>query len=310
MNQADRLYDLSMIWAKVNEIFPYFERLDFDWNDLYHSYIPRVLEAADEREFHDLMTEFVSRLNDGHTKYIPPAEYRKTKPFVQPEAPSFAVSQDGVLTIKINEFLHDYSNTVRQYLQSNSNIGLVRIDVRDNIGGNTIYGAKVAELFISGEFHACKKWTRLQKGVDAAVASQTVNMRKETIQRYLEEGLMTQAEIQKNLRILAGTYYEEYTDHFGSAGNKALYHGPIEILISDKTMSAAEDFVAMFRSNHRAIIKGEATFGSTGSPYHINLRCGGRAQVVSVGYRLLDGTDFIGVGIQPDKENEIDICCE
>lgn len=120
------------------------------------------------------------------------------------------------------------------------------------------------------------------------------------MQRYLEEGLMTQEDIQNDLRILAGTCYEEYTDHFGSAENIALYHGPIEILISHKTMSAAEDFVAMFRSNYRAVIKGEATFGSTGTPYHIKLRCGGRAQVVSVGYRLIDGTEFIGVGIQPD----------
>ena len=112
---------------------------------------------------------------------------------------------------------------------------------------------------------------------------------------------MTKEEKEKDLRILTGTYFEEYTDCFGSPDQEALYSGPVEILISHKTMSAAEDFVAMFKSNHRAKILGEATFGSTGSPYHIKLRCGGRAQVVSVGYRLLDGTEFIGVGIQPDR---------
>ena len=37
----------------------------------------------------------------------------------------------------------------------------------------------------------------------------------------------------------------------------------------------------------------------------ITLRCGGRAQVVSVGYRLLDGTEFIGKGIMPDIEKDI-----
>ena len=36
----------------------------------------------------------------------------------------------------------------------------------------------------------------------------------------------------------------------------------------------------------------------------IPLRCGGRAQVVSVGYRLLDGTEFIGKGIMPDIEKD------
>ena len=56
----------------------------------------------------------------------------------------------------------------------------------------------------------------------------------------------------------------------------------------------------MFKSNHRATIIGEASGGSTGTPYMIKLRCGGHAQVVSVGYRLLDGTEFIGKGIEPD----------
>ena len=74
----------------------------------------------------------------------------------------------------------------------------------------------------------------------------------------------------------------------------------MELLISRNTVSAAEDFTAMFKSNHRATLIGEPTFGSTGTPYMIKLRCGGRAQVVSVGYRLLDGTEFIGKGIDPD----------
>jgi len=46
--------------------------------------------------------------------------------------------------------------------------------------------------------------------------------------------------------------------------------------------------------------------GSTGTPCTSSLRCGGRAQVVSVGYRLLDGTEFIGNGIMPDIEKLIE----
>lgn len=300
MNQTDRIYDLSMIWSKVNDIFPYFERLTFDWNDLYLRYIPQILAAEDEQTFHDLLTSFVDSLQDGHTKYIPPAEYRRSKPYVPPAAPSFVVSADGVFTVKINDFMHDYAGTVREYLEKYPEITKVCIDVRDNVGGNTIYGAKIAELFIPGEFHACQKWTRIQKGIDAAVASQTANMSEATIKRYLAEGLMTEEGVQKDAKIRTGTYYETYIDSFGAPGNKALFQGPVELLTSRRTISAAEDFVAMFKSNRRATIIGEPTFGSTGSPCLFQLRCGGRAQVVSVGYRLLDGTEFINVGIQPD----------
>ena len=103
-------------------------------------------------------------------------------------------------------------------------------------------------------------------------------------------------------KVMTRTKYETYTDTYGSEDHIALYNGPLQILISKGTMSAAEDFTAMFKSSRRGMLIGESTFGSTGTPYMIKLRCGGRAQVVSVGYRLLDGTEFIGCGIKPDRE--------
>ena len=107
-------------------------------------------------------------------------------------------------------------------------------------------------------------------------------------------------ELDEAQKITSRTNYEDYEDSWGSEDNKAVYDGPMEILISGKTISAAEDFAAMFKSNRRAVLVGEPTFGSTGTPCIVNLRCGGRAQIVSVGYRLLDGTEFIGKGIYPD----------
>ena len=100
------------------------------------------------------------------------------------------------------------------------------------------------------------------------------------------------------------TRYETYTDIFGSEDNKAVYNGELQVLISKRTISAAEDFTAMFKSSKRATLIGEPTFGSTGTPYMIKLRGGGHGQVVSVGYRLLDGTEFIGKGIEPDLYSE------
>lgn len=236
VNVSDKIYDLSMIWSKVKEVFPYFGRISFDC------------------------------LGDGHTKYVPPMPYRKTKKLSPPEKPSFIISEEGILEIKINEFMSDYSEMIRGLLLEYPNIKEVVLDVRDNIGGNTHYAAKVAELFISGTFHGCRKWTR----------------------------------VYRELKILAGLNFEEYTDSFGFDDNVAIYDGPMKILISHNTISAAEDFTAMFKSNHRAVIVGEATYGSTGTPYIIKLRCGGHAQCVSVGYRLLDGTEFIGIGIKPE----------
>ena len=161
MNMTDMIFDLSSIWATTKEVFPYFDRLQVDWDEQYHTYLEKILQVSDEGDFHRLLTEFMESLNDGHTKYFPPAAYRKSKPFVRPDDPSFTI-KEGVLTIKLNEFMRNHAPYVRDLLETTPNISLVRLDIRNNIGGNTYHAAKVAELFISGTFQSCQKWTQVR----------------------------------------------------------------------------------------------------------------------------------------------------
>ena len=108
------------------------------------------------------------------------------------------------------------------------------------------------------------------------------------------------------LDTLKGRNFENYTDRFGEIGQKAVYSGPLTLLVGPNTVSAAEDFTAMFRSNRRAWLLGMPTRGTTGTPLLERLPGGGSIRVVSVGYRLLDGTEFIGRGIQPDEWSQPD----
>lgn len=176
----------------------------------------------------------------------------------------------------------------------------VILDVRNNIGGMTAYAARVAELFISGEFSACQKKTRRMKGLDLSSASQYAGMEDKQIERCIQDGLCTRQEVERCLRTAKNMNYYEYQDSFGAPGHKAVFDGPVILLTGRGTVSAAEDFTAMFQSTGRAILMGEATFGSTGTPFLKRLRTGGLIRICSVGYRLLDGTEFIGKGISPD----------
>jgi C-terminal processing protease CtpA/Prc len=303
MNKADMIFDLSSIWATVKEVFPYFDRLPFDWDAQYRAYLEKILQVSDEGDFHRLLTEFMESLKDGHTKYFPPDAFRTPKPFIPPDEPSFTV-RDGVLTIKLNEFLKSHAPYVKELLATTPNISLVRLDIRNNIGGNTYHAAKVAELFISGTFQSCEKWTQIRKAVGTAGASQIVRYSQEQIRQYMNDGMLTENSVSDAWRVMNGTNYEVYTSSHGTEDGCAIYDGPLEILISRGTMSAAEDFTAMFKCSHRGVLVGEPTNGSSGTPCMIPLRCGGRAQVVSVGYRLADGTEFIGKGIMPDIEKD------
>lgn len=119
MNRADMIFDLSSIWATVKDVFPYFDRLSIDWDAQYRTYLESVLQVRDEAEFHRLLTEFMELLNDGHTRYIPPVAYRKSKPFVPPEAPSFNINKD-VLTIRLNDFMSDHAPLCQKFTGDNA----------------------------------------------------------------------------------------------------------------------------------------------------------------------------------------------
>lgn len=79
------------------------------------------------------------------------------------------------------------------------------------------------------------------------------------------------------------------------------YGGQVIVLTSARTFSAAEDFAAAFKTMKRGLVIGEATGGSSGQPLFIKLPGNGSARICTKRDMLGDGSEFVGVGIQPDK---------
>lgn len=207
----------------------------------------------------------------------------------------------GILFVRMDDFM--YSNAadeVRAAINVVPEITGIIFDLRENVGGMTMYGAKIAELLIPGEFHGCQKRTRSMTGIALSSASQIIQWSEEAIAKHIAAGLSTREEIEESKSFVTNTHYDEYVDTYGSEAHTALFSGPCVILTSRHTVSAAEDFIAMFRTNRRATIIGTETCGTTGTPFMQQLSCGGWMRICSVGYRLMDGTEFIGSGIQPD----------
>jgi len=75
---------------------------------------------------------------------------------------------------------------------------------------------------------------------------------------------------------------------------------PIVLLTSEKTFSAAEDFVSTMKDNKRAITIGEATAGSTGQNVFYQLPGGGSFRLVIKKSTFLNGKEFVGTGISSD----------
>lgn len=413
MNTADRIADLSMLWKQASLVFPYFDRENINWDRAYQEYLPKVINAATDREFHLLLAEFMNLLGDGHTEYMLPKSLRDgigylpfTLRFIHdsycidsaiPEyeayigakivsvngaqftaliqeakrysyhignyisryrlhhilpflletkgnltetskgaftfdlLPSIAdnltakslelsdtyetiktgkldirLYDEGILYIRLDDFMYGKAaDEVRSAITKSPETRGIIFDLRENIGGMTMNGARIAELLIAGVFHGCRKRTRSMTGIGLASASQIIQWSEEEIQKHISAGFSTREEIEESKSFMTNTHYDCYVDTYGSENNTPLFSGPCVILTSRHTVSAAEDFIAMFRTNHRATIIGTETCGTTGTPLIQKLSCGGWMRICSVGYQLLDGTEFIGCGIKPDIYCEI-----
>jgi len=81
-----------------------------------------------------------------------------------------------------------------------------------------------------------------------------------------------------------------------------LYTGPLYILVDGGCFSACEDLLVPFKDNHRAVIIGERTGGSTGQSYSHNFGNGMGFSVSTKRESFPDGAPFEGVGVAPDIE--------
>jgi len=80
---------------------------------------------------------------------------------------------------------------------------------------------------------------------------------------------------------------------------------PLVILTSNRTVSAAEDFLIALDNVNRGIRVGQPTKGSTGQPLFVKMPGGGWAAICSRRNTYPDGRKFVGVGILPHVAVEV-----
>lgn len=79
-----------------------------------------------------------------------------------------------------------------------------------------------------------------------------------------------------------------------------VFEGPVAVLTSAQTFSAAEDFVLAFKALKRGATIGATTAGSTGQPTGVRLPGGGWGRICFKRDLLPDGGKLVGIGIAPD----------
>lgn len=143
------------------------------------------------------------------------------------------------------------------------------IDVRNNGGGNSAIGWKILSFLTDSSRQVISWYTRDYKPAYRA-------WRKA---QPIDTGI-------NSIEPCIGSFFQR----------------PVILLTSSRTFSAAEDFTAAFRAMNRGLIMGTATAGSTGQPLFIDLPGGGSARICTKRNLLVNGLEFIGKGIQPDRK--------
>lgn len=148
--------------------------------------------------------------------------------------------------------------------------GLI-IDVRENTGGNTLNGYAVISRLIDEPLQG-SKWRSPQ---------------------YVP-AFKSWGREQK--------WYEGETSTVQPAKGRPSFLGPVVVLTSAATGSAAEDFLIPLHYAHRAKLVGERTAGSTGNPLVVHLPGDVIALICTKHDTYPDGKEFVGVGVIPDVE--------
>lgn len=204
------------------------------------------------------------------TRNVPRSGYTDIRPAARPPF-EFRVIEGNIGYVALNTFGNEkvFTDFIKN-IDAIAQTGSLVIDLRENDGGNSYYGAEILRYLIGSSFQTgswkAREFRPLKKaaGID--------------LEWYGEAGESVSPIASKN------------------------YMGRIILLIGSRTFSAAEDFVMMFDAAERGRMIGEPTGGSTGQPMGFGLPGGGSARVCVKRDFYPDGRSFVGKGIFPDLD--------
>lgn len=68
IDESTKLYYFSQLWSEVKYNFVNIDKLSFNVDSLYRSYLPLVINSKNDYEYHRILKRFMSSLKDGHSE--------------------------------------------------------------------------------------------------------------------------------------------------------------------------------------------------------------------------------------------------
>ncbi len=291
--------NFESLWQTFDEKYAVFEQRNVDWDQQYAFYRPQVNPNTSEDQLYNILTNMMAALDDGHVSLMAPgrAIFSAKEDFrTQNGANLFDLGM--LVRVYLNNDFQQINNQLI-YGMTESNIGYLFInhlsdpididailkelenaealviDIRHNGGGDFTNGEKVASRFCDRKRLAFTGQPKSGPGKD-------------------EFGPIT-------------SYFLE------PSGNQ--FDGPVALLTSRFTISAAENLTMYFNILPQVTVFGEATAGAMGERIEKEMPNGWIYSITGQVIKAADGVSYEGPGIPPDVffqnkiedvENEID----
>ena len=209
-----------------------------------------------------------------------------------------SLTKDNIAVIEIFDFYH--AEITREFAE---NIGLLKgcagyiIDVRGNSGGMGDPPLEIARYFISGKYP-----------VKSEQKTPAHSAKYHALEPYIdrENPDLSDPWQRKIYEVASHTYYENLAENGEKDGyidfdeRETELTSPALILTNHRTACAAEMFVSYFKIMGRAKIVGTTTFGSGAEAMIRELPLGGEMRLATTRGKLIDGSEYVNVGIAPD----------
>lgn len=209
-----------------------------------------------------------------------------------------SVTEDNLAIIELLDFHR--AEIVNEFKE---NIGLLEkctgyiIDVRGNSGGMGDPPLEIAKYFISGKFP-----------VKSDPKTPAHSAKYHALEPYIDRDNpdLSDSWQLKIYEIATHTYYDRLEDNGESGGfidfdsQPTILSVPAVILANHGTACAAEVFVSYFKMSDRAKVVGTTTYGSGAEAMIRELPLGGTMYLATTWSKLVDGSEFVNVGIAPD----------
>lgn len=284
--------DFEAAWNHVNDVYPYLDFKNINWDSIYAVYRP-LAEAARGDEFYLVLRDMLAELKDGHVYYVTEGGGK-----VYPYYPERHFKDR-----------HSYSPfVVRKYFDRElrlSGSGSIEYEI---IPGNIGYAflSDFHEDYLLNEFPAVLEYLRNTRGliidVRQKVGGDYRNI-EAVVTRFLTEPL------ERNDAYTLGEKWD--LPPFQPQG-PFVYTNPVVVLINGSTYSAGEFCTEILKQLPHVIAVGDTTGGgSTGGGDGDYLLPSGKS--IYVGYidiRRYDGLPWEWLGVAPDiriEQTEDDI---